>query len=138
MKAKSSLIVLVAIIIVVIGTLVIYRRPTSGTVAGTTAEASTSPTSGVNVVPFSVEGGMYYFNPNEIRVKQGDRVRITFTNVEGMHDLVIDEFNVKSKTIQAGESDTVEFLADKKGTFQFYCSIPTHRQKGMVGNLIIE
>jgi carboxymethylenebutenolidase len=74
----------------------------------------------------------------ELRVKQGDRVRIEFTNEEGFHDWVIDEFNAKTKRINGRESDSVEFIADKKGTFEYYCSVGTHRQMGMNGNLIVE
>jgi cytochrome c oxidase subunit II len=90
------------------------------------------------VKEFTVEGGMYYFNPKEIRVKVGDTVKITLTNKEGMHDFVLDEFNAKTKRIKAGETDTVTFVASKKGTFEYYCSVGTHRAMGMKGNLIVE
>jgi plastocyanin len=129
---------LVVLVVVAVGTVVSLRRSPSGSVAGAAAEVPASPTSAVKIIPFSIEGGMYYFTPNEIRVKQGNRVRITFNNVEGLHDLVIDEFNARTKIIKAGESDTVEFLADKKGIFEYYCSVGNHRQQGMVGNLVIE
>ena len=57
-----------------------------------------------------------------------------------MHDWVIDEFSARAKQIQAGETDTVEFVANKKGTFEYYCSVGNgfHRQQGMVGKLIVE
>jgi len=136
MKTKRSLIVIVAIIIVGAGIAVISRSARTSPLAEIPA-ASPQPSS-VPVVSFNVEGGMFYFKPNEIRVKQGHRVKITFTNVKGMHNLVIDEFNAKSATLQASQSATVEFLADKKGTFEFYCSVANHRKQGMVGNLIVE
>ncbi|MFA6106175.1 MAG: cupredoxin domain-containing protein [Patescibacteria group bacterium] len=87
---------------------------------------------------FNVEGKPFSFTPNEIRVKKGDRVRIVFSNVEGFHDWKIDEFNAATKKINAGETDTIEFIAGKTGTFEFYCSVGTHRQMGMKGNLIVE
>jgi len=87
---------------------------------------------------FNIEGKPFSFTPNEIRVKKGDRVRIVFSNIEGFHDWKIDEFNAATKKINAGETDTVEFIADKAGTFEFYCSVGTHRQMGMKGNLIVE
>jgi len=90
------------------------------------------------VKEFTVEGGMYYFNPKEIRVKKGDTVKIVFTNKEGTHDWVLDEFNVKTKMTKLGESDTVTFVADKTGTFEYYCSVGSHRALGMKGNLIVE
>lgn len=86
----------------------------------------------------SVESGSFYFKPNEIRVKKGEKVTITLTNKGGMHNFVIDEFNVKSETINGGASTVVEFTPDKTGTFEFYCSIGNHRQMGMKGKLIVE
>jgi len=86
----------------------------------------------------TVEGGSFYFKPNEIKVKKGEKVKITFTNAGGMHDFVIDEFNVKSEMLQDGATTTVEFTPDKAGTFEFYCSVGNHRQMGMKGNLIVE
>ncbi len=89
---------------------------------------------------FNVTGGSFYFTPNEIRVKQGDKVKIIFTNAGGMHNFILDAYNVKTQTIQTGASETVEFTADKKGTFEFYCGVGNgyHRQKGQVGVLLVE
>ena len=96
-------------------------------------EIATSNTSGI----ITVEGGMFYYKPNEIRVKKGETVKITFTNKGGIHDFVLDEFNIKTKQIKEGEEETIEFTADEVGEFEFYCSVGDHRQKGMVGKLIV-
>jgi uncharacterized cupredoxin-like copper-binding protein len=32
----------------------------------------------------------------------------------------------------------VQFVADKTGTFEFYCSVGNHRQMGMVGTLVVQ
>jgi plastocyanin len=90
------------------------------------------------VKEFTVTGKSFSFTPNELKVKKGDTVKITFKNNGGFHDWVIDEFNARTKQIGDGEIDTVEFTADKAGTFEFYCSVGNHRQMGMVGNLIVE
>ncbi len=90
------------------------------------------------VKEFTVIAKPFLFNQKELRVKKGDTVRIVLDNQEGMHDWVIDEFNARTKQIKAGETDTVEFVADKTGTFEFYCSVGNHRAMGMVGNLIVE
>ena len=86
---------------------------------------------------FTVEGGEFSLEPNEIRVNQGDRVTINFTNVMGFHDFVLDEFNVRTQQIPAESTATVSFVADKVGAFEYYCSVGQHRQNGMVGTLII-
>lgn len=87
---------------------------------------------------FTVAGKNYSFTPSEIRVKKGDKVKIVFTNSGGFHDWVIDEFNARTKQIGSGQTDTVEFVADKVGTFEYYCSVGNHRQMGMKGNLVVE
>ncbi|OGM12585.1 hypothetical protein A2V80_00020 [Candidatus Woesebacteria bacterium RBG_16_39_8b] len=85
-----------------------------------------------------VEGGAYYFKPNEIRVKKGETVRIVFTNAGGSHDIVIDELNVKTKLTKTGEKAEVEFTANEAGEYEFYCSVMNHRALGMGGTLIVE
>ena len=90
------------------------------------------------VKTFTVDAQNFSFSMKEIKVKKGDRVRIVLVNKQGFHDWVVDEFNAKTKQIQAGSSDTIEFTADQVGTFQFYCSVGQHRSMGMVGNLIVE
>lgn len=84
-----------------------------------------------------VTGGNFKYDTSEISVNLGDTVRITFKNSEGTHDFVLDEFNIRTDIVNAGEEETIEFLADKLGTFEYYCSVGTHRQMGMKGNLIV-
>jgi uncharacterized cupredoxin-like copper-binding protein len=36
---------------------------------------------------------------------------------------------------QAGETDTIEFVADELGTFTFYCSVAGHQYLGMEGKI---
>src|SRR3989338_6726741 len=84
---------------------------------------------------FEVTGEPFMFTPAEIRVKVGDTVRINFTNKAGMHDWVIDEFSARTKVLQAGQSETIEFVAEQAGTFEYYCSVANHRAQGMVGKL---
>ncbi|HSE34617.1 MAG TPA: peptidoglycan-binding protein [Candidatus Paceibacterota bacterium] len=80
----------------------------------------------------------FKFGAPEIKVKKGDRVRIELKVVDGFHDWVVDEFNAKTAQVKAGEKTTVEFVADKAGTFEYYCSVGQHRANGMVGKLIVE
>lgn len=82
--------------------------------------------------------GMYFFEPNEIRVKAGEPVIINLINNEGMHDFVIDVLRVKSKTLKAGDTQTLTFTVDKPGEYEYYCSINNHKEMGMVGKLIVE
>lgn len=90
------------------------------------------------VKTFEISGSNFKFDPTEITVKKGDTVRIVFTNSGGMHDWVIDEFDARTKVLKDSESETIEFVADEIGTFEYYCSVGSHRQMGMVGDLIVE
>lgn len=87
---------------------------------------------------FTVTGSNFKFNPAEIRVNQGDTVRITFVNGSGIHDLQIPDLQVATKQITAGEQETIEFVANKAGSFEYFCSVGNHRAMGMTGTLIIE
>lgn len=75
-------------------------------------------------------------NP-ELVVNQGDTVRITIINGDPMlHDLRIDEFDVYSGELLHDEQTvTMEFVANQAGNFDYYCSIPGHREIGMEGLL---
>jgi nitrosocyanin len=104
-------------------------------------QEETSPTGaveGASVKEFTVTGSPFKFVPATLVVNKGDTVKITFKNSGGMHDLVIDEFNAATKIIQSGQEDTVEFVADKAGSFEYYCSVANHRQMGMVGTLTVK
>lgn len=91
-----------------------------------------------DVKEITVEGSPFKFLPSEIKVKKGQTLKVVFKNMQGMHDFVVDEFSAKTKVIKAGESETVELVADKTGTFEYYCSVGNHRSQGMKGNLIVE
>ena len=110
-------------------------------VSPTTAMASGSAMTvdeATNTVTVTVEGSNFKFVPAEIKVKKGQKVVVMFKNVGGFHDFVVDEFKAKTKQIKNGEEDRVEFVADKVGSFEYYCSVGEHREMGMVGKLIVE
>lgn len=87
---------------------------------------------------FNVSGKNFSYSPNMITVKKGDRVKITFENTGGYHDLVVDGYGITTKTDQAPFSDSIEFTADKEGNFEYYCSVGAHRAQGMFGTLKVE
>ena len=107
------------------------ESPTVGAVVNTTVNVST-------VKEFTVVGSSFAFSPSTISVNKGDKVRIIYKNSGGFHDFKIDEFNVATKKINSGEQDIVEFIANKAGSFPYYCSVGTHRAMGMVGTLTVK
>lgn len=90
-----------------------------------------------SVKEFTVTGSNFSFAPNVMQVKKGDKVRVIFKNADGFHDFKIDELGVATSKIQGGAEETVEFVASKTGSFEYYCSVGSHRQMGMKGTLIV-
>lgn len=133
MKNLIPLIVFI-VILAIGGYYLLVRKPDTVT--------STIPTEQpAEIAPaksFDIKGANYSFDVKEIKVKKGDTVKINFTNDEGFHDLKIDEFNAATPQLQAGQSATIQFVADQVGSFQYYCSVGQHRQNGMWGTLIVE
>ncbi len=89
------------------------------------------------VKEFSIDEIPFSLSPSTITVNLGDTVRITVKNKKGTHDLKIDEFGAATRILNVGEEQIITFVADKTGTFQYYCSVGNHRALGMVGILTV-
>ncbi len=87
---------------------------------------------------FTVSGFNFGFNIDKIEVNEGDTVTINFTSIDGFHDWVVDEFEASTERVQTGKKTSVTFVASKKGTYEYYCSVGSHRANGMVGKLIVK
>ena len=86
---------------------------------------------------FTVTGTSFVFSPKIISVQKGDKVKIKFKDDDGFHDFVVESYGVSTPRINTGQSATIEFTADKTGTFEYYCSVGSHKQLGMIGQLIV-
>jgi nitrite reductase (NO-forming) len=75
-------------------------------------------------------------NPT-LMVHEGETVQVNLINGEGaQHDVVIDQYAARSAIVTGkNASSTFSFVANKVGEFDYYCSIPGHRQAGMQGLL---
>ena len=89
------------------------------------------------LVVINVTGENFKFMPDTITVKVGSKVKVNFESTVGFHDFVVDEFSAKTEKVNAGGKTTVEFVADKVGSFEYYCSVGEHRANGMVGKFIV-
>lgn len=90
------------------------------------------------VKTIAVEAGSFYYKPAQLTVKKGEKIKLVLTAVDMMHDFNIDELGVKVPITKSGGTNSVEFVADKTGTFEYYCSVGQHRSKGQVGKITIE
>ena len=132
---NKGLIGVIIILIVLIGGFFLFRGNSTGSVISENYDE--------NVVAFNLTSSHFRFFLNgvespELRVKEGTKVKIILNNEEGFHDWKIDEFNAATEKVSAGATTTVEFVADKKGTFEYYCSVGQHRANGMKGTFVVE
>lgn len=91
-----------------------------------------------NTKEFLMENEGMDFTVKEMKVEAFDRVKVTFAVNRGDHTWTIKEFNATSRILGAGEAETIEFVADRTGTFEYYCSVGDHRKLGMKGRLIVK
>ena len=80
----------------------------------------------------------YEFSPDTITVKQGDHVKLIITALDRDHGIQIEAYQIKEK-LPKGKPVTIEFTADKAGTFPFKCSVFCGMGHGkMKGELIVQ
>jgi heme/copper-type cytochrome/quinol oxidase subunit 2 len=60
---------------------------------------------------------------NEIRVERGDRVIFRMISADVYHGFTLPAFGIDEVLIKPGEVAEVEFVADKVGSFLFYCTV---------------
>lgn len=101
------------------------------------------------------------FEPNSISVTAGSPVELTLVNEGAVeHDFVIEvipvvdvsssnsgdhhmateehsEYDLHTSTA-AGETSTLTFTPTEAGTYQIICSVPGHKDAGMIGELIVK
>ena len=110
-----------------------WDTPTDQEEAGFQASLKTP-----EVREFTITAKNFSLTPNTITVQKGDTVKITFVNSDGFHDFKIDEFNISTNKISTDKQEIVTFVADKTGSFEYYCSVGNHKSMGMKGILSIK
>lgn len=83
-----------------------------------------------------VAGRSFAFDPDEISIEVGEDVAIVLTSEDSLHDVTVDE--VGHVAADAGETAAGGFRVDEPGRYDFYCSVPGHREAGMEGVLVVE
>lgn len=79
----------------------------------------------------------FAFKPNEITMKVGEAVNLRLVN-QGVtvHDLVAPTLWMWL-IAPVGQSVMSGFKAEQQGEYEFFCSVPGHREAGMVGRLVV-
>ena len=127
---KKLVIGIVAIIIIIVAVVLFSRGSTD---YATNPGQKTSQTAAIK--EFNIHGSNYKFDSASISANLGDKVKITFIDDDGLHNICIDGYGCSS-TIRTGQS-VLEFTANKTGTFEYYCSVGKHRELGMTGQLAV-
>ena len=101
-------------------------------------EPAPAPSADSSVKSFEITAKNWEFSPSTITVNQGDTVKLTISSVDVKHGFALPDYNV-SVNLFPGSSETVEFVADKVGTFNFYCSVFCgDGHSNMQGQLIVQ
>jgi heme/copper-type cytochrome/quinol oxidase subunit 2 len=86
---------------------------------------------------FTVTARDYNFSPNRLEANQDDLIKLTVQSADNAYGFTIDEYRV-SKRVPAGGSTTIEFRADRPGTFPFYSGLKSDsRHERMNGQLVV-
>jgi|SRR3989338_5857395 len=93
--------------------------------------------SAANVKEFDVTAKSWEFVPSTITVNKGDTVKLHITSIDVEHGFRLAEFKVNEK-LKKGETVNVEFVADKAGSFTFFCNVYCGEgHSGMRGTLVV-
>jgi cytochrome c oxidase subunit 2 len=80
------------------------------------------PESATEVKSFTMTAKQWEFVPSTITVNEGDTVQLIITSIDVAHGFVLSEFGVDA-VLEKDKTVRVEFVADKKGTFNFFCDV---------------
>jgi uncharacterized cupredoxin-like copper-binding protein len=101
------------------------------------------------------------FAPMEVTIVAGELVEIELINSGVLvHDFTIEEIHTvhayhdpdqqaaghddhdaeyaMHHALEGGDSITMRMIAEEPGTYEFYCTVPGHREAGMIGTLIVQ
>ena len=74
------------------------------------------------VKEFKLTARQFSFEPGIIEVNKGDKVRLVITSMDVPHGFSIREYGINER-LDVGKPVTIEFTADKEGTFTAFCSV---------------
>ncbi len=82
----------------------------------------------------------FRFTPAGVRAQPSQRVVVTLTNADTtLHDWMVHGVPNAHVTAAAGRTLTASFTAPPTpGAYPIACSVPGHKEAGMVGTLVVE
>ncbi len=86
---------------------------------------------------FTITAKDYRFSPARVEVSQDDLVKLTVRSEDVAYSITIDDYRV-SRRVPAGGVTTLEFRADRPGTFPFYSNLTSDSRHSQArGQLIV-
>jgi heme/copper-type cytochrome/quinol oxidase subunit 2 len=86
---------------------------------------------------FTIRASEYRFSPDRLEVTQDDLVKLTVQSGDVAYSFTIDEYRL-ARRIPAGGSTTIEFRADRVGSFPYYSNMTNDgRHASMRGVLVV-
>jgi uncharacterized cupredoxin-like copper-binding protein len=92
-----------------------------------------------------IEMGDLYFKPNTLTAKPGQTLQITLDNRGSLeHNFVLYDADgqtvlFEKDAIQPGQKVNISLKApEKPGAYQYVCTVPGHKEGGMVGTLTVQ
>lgn len=102
--------------------------------ACSTSSTGGAPGSGV----FSITLSEFKYSPTQLQVPAGSPFKLTVKNAGAVeHDFTITAKSV-NVLVKPGASAEREIAALEAGTYEIFCSIPGHKEAGMVGKLVVK
>ncbi len=99
-------------------------------VAGGTAGAAAKP----SPTKIKVDARNFAFSPKKLKVKAGQKVTIVLHSTDSQHDFTLEDGDTVVD-VAGDKTKSGSFTLAKRGKYEFYCSIPGHRQAGMEGTI---
>ncbi|WP_152048869.1 cupredoxin domain-containing protein [Aureimonas psammosilenae] len=111
----------------------------------------------VKITMKETEDGKMLFQPAKLQVRQGETLRLQFTNAgQNAHEFVMDESKTLAEhkevmqkfpemehddpnaiRLEPGAKGEIVWTFSKAGNFEFACLIPGHYEAGMHGPLVV-
>ena len=113
-------------------------------------------------ITVTVEEKEFAYDPITITVPVDQSVMLVFKNTGKVeHDFVIEKINLADAaedesgghgtgghdmgdveydlhvSTPPGESSTIEFTPTESGTYEFFCTVPGHKEAGMIGKMVV-
>lgn len=90
--------------------------------------------------PLRLEATEFEFSPAEVTVERGEHEFQIVNRGEVEHALEIHTpgGEVETERVAPGESATVTANLPETGTYELYCPVGDHRQRGMEGRVTVE